>query len=159
MTRQVKKRSYNELIPCVRSVPFAMMVRMTVAARVLHDEQRRHRIRHAMWIRVRRLTALDESASALGRVPREPLVAGLPADAIPCAELRQVVQSTLMIHGESKARIHRGNHPPGNSKPRERAQTVGCHASCRNTLLPINRAYTHDGLHAVAADERTERCR
>jgi hypothetical protein len=55
---------------------------------------------------MRRVTALDESARALGGVPREPLIAGLPADVIPCAELRHVVQAALMIGDELQALIH-----------------------------------------------------
>ena len=108
--------------------------------RVAHaEEERRQLVCDAMGTHMRRVTPLDKSRRALDGVSREPLIASLPADVIPCAELRHAVQAALMIGNKLQALGHRGHLLPGHRSPRERAApTVECHPSSRNTLLPIN---------------------
>ena len=111
------------------------------AARV--QQERRQRVRNAMRARVRRVTALGEPTRALAHIPGEPLVARLPTDAVPRTELGHRVGTALMIGDELQPLVHRGHLLPGHRSSRERAaQTVECHPSCRNILLPINPVYT-----------------
>src|SRR5665647_1565627 len=85
------------------------------------------------------VTALDESACPFGLIAREPLVAGLPANAVAGTEVRHRIPATLMIGNELHPLVHGRDLLPGHRSSRERdAPTVECHPSCRNTLLPIN---------------------
>jgi hypothetical protein len=90
----------------------------------------------------RRAGPLDEAHRTIGLVPPDPLVRGLPRDAVPPRELRHRPLIAQPIRQQRYPLIHRTGLLPGH--PSSDAHQT-CYRCVRSTLLPLYPVWTISG--------------
>src|SRR3970282_1811521 len=73
---------------------------------------------------MRGATAVEQRGSAAGVVPRQPFVAGLAADGVPCAELGHVVEPVSGIINKSSSLFHGCCLQPGHQSTSQSIPSV-----------------------------------